>query len=96
MPICAGRQIGRIALVLQRAQEGEGAGDVVIGHHQRHVEPLVDIVIDLAAVLHDLLVGPAFDRAAEIDADELAEHPGIDAFADNRAEGSRASRYAFA
>jgi hypothetical protein len=33
------RQVAAVAIVRQGAQEGEGAGDVVVGHDQRQVQP---------------------------------------------------------
>jgi hypothetical protein len=30
--------------------------------------------------LHDAFIGPPFERTAEIDADQLAQHSGINAF----------------
>jgi hypothetical protein len=39
----------------------------------------VHVILDRAELLDDLLVGPALERAAEIDADQLAEDAGIDA-----------------
>ena len=43
-----GREVGRDAVVLERADEGEGAGHVVVGDDQRLAEPLVDVVLDRA------------------------------------------------
>ena len=74
-----GRQVAAVAVVGQGAQEGEGAGDVVVGDDQGHVLALVDVVPDLAEFGHDAVVGPAFEGAAEVDADDLAEHAGVDA-----------------
>ena len=59
-------------VVLQRADEGESAGDIIVGDDQRSVQFVVHIVIDLAQVLADGLVGPAFKGASQIDADNLA------------------------
>src|SRR6202012_1772908 len=69
----------------QRARKGEGAGGVVVGDDemvraQRDVPPLVHIEIDRTELPHDPLIGPALERTAEIDTDQLAEHAGIDAF----------------
>ena len=44
-----------------------------------HVQPLVDVVFDRPELVHDPFVGPALERAAEIDADQLAEHRGVGA-----------------
>jgi hypothetical protein len=40
---------------------------------------VVQIAIDIADLFSDAVERPPFDRSAEIDADQLAEHPGIDA-----------------
>ncbi len=74
------REIGRVAFILKRSQERERAGDVVIGHHQRRALASRQVAIDLAIGFNDLFVGPLLDRAAKIDPDQLAEHPGIDTF----------------
>ena len=74
-----GREVCRGAVVLERAHESEGAGDVVVGDDQRLVQPVVHVIFDRPELLHDLLVGPALERPAEIDAHQLAEHAGIDA-----------------
>ena len=74
-----GREVAAVAVVRERAQEGKGAGDVVVGDDQGHVFALVDVVPDLAEFGHDAVVGPAFEGAAEIDADNFAEHAGVGA-----------------
>src|SRR4051794_12958002 len=40
----------------------------------------MDVAIDLAMSRRDAVVRPTPDRAPEVDADELAEHAGVDAF----------------
>ncbi len=72
-------EVRRDAVVLEGADEGEGAGHVVVGDHERLAEPLVDVVLDRAELAHDPLVGPSLERPPEIDPDQLAQHPGIDA-----------------
>jgi hypothetical protein len=72
-----------VAVVGQGAQEGEGAGDVVVGDDQGagldlRIAPLVHVVGDLAQLGHDTLVRPALEGAAQVDADDLAEHAGVD------------------
>ena len=42
----ARRDVGLRAMVLERADEGEGPGDVVVGDDQRAIEALVDIILD--------------------------------------------------
>ena len=70
----------RVAVVVfECADERERAADVVVGDDQRHVELVVDVVVDLAEALFDAFIGPALEGAAEVDADDLAEHAGIDA-----------------
>ena len=80
-----GSQVGRESIICQRAQKGKGAGDIVVGDDQDVVaQPLVAafvlIVPDLAQLGHDLVIPPAFKRATQIDADDFAEHTGIDTF----------------
>ena len=74
------RQVEPVAVVGKRAQKGESTRDVVVRDDKRNLKPLVDIVGDLAQSLHDLIVGPPFEGAAQIDADHFAEHARIDAF----------------
>ena len=61
----------------QGPQKGERASNVVVSQDQQSVEPLMDVVVDLAQLGHDAFVGPALNRAAQIDADDLAQHPGV-------------------
>jgi len=68
-----------VAIVGERAQKAEGAGDVVVGDHQRHVKPLVDVVVDFAQFIDDLGVVPAFDWSAQEDADQLAKNARVNA-----------------
>ncbi len=75
-----GGQARRIPVVRERADKGEGAADVVVGDDQRLAEPLVHVGAHLAELGEDPLVEPALERAAEVDADHLAEHAGVDAF----------------
>ena len=64
----------------ERANEGEGTGYVVVGHHKRRIEAVMDIIFDRAQFLHDPLIGPSFERSAQIDADQLPQDAGVDAF----------------
>ena len=73
------RDLRVAVVVLQRADEGEGAADVVVGDDQRHVELVVDVVVDLAQAPLDGFVRPSLERAPQVDADQLAEHAGVDA-----------------
>ena len=43
-------------------------------------EAVMDVIFDRSELLHDALIGPAFEWPAEIDADQLAEDAGVDAF----------------
>ena len=75
----------RIAIIGERAWKQKGSGDVVIGDDQMvrpqfHIAALVDVIVDRPKLRHDAFIGPAFERAAEVDADQLAEYAGIDAF----------------
>jgi hypothetical protein len=40
----------------------------------------VDIIVNLAKMLHDVFVVPALKGAAQIDTDNLAENTGINPF----------------
>ena len=73
----ARREIGARPVILERADECESSRDVIVGDDQRTVQPLVDIVLDLAEFMHDPLICPTLERPPEIDADELAEHGGV-------------------
>jgi len=68
-----GRQVEGRAVVGERSQEGEGAADVVVGDHERHTDLVVHVEVDVAELGGDALVGPAFERAAEVDAQDFAE-----------------------
>ena len=74
----ARRDGGIVTVVCHRANEGERPGDVVIGDDERHTQPVMDVVVDVADPLLDRFVGPALDRAPEVHADELPEHAGVD------------------
>jgi len=60
-------------VILERTDECEGSRDVVVGDDQPTVQPLVHIVLDGTKLVHDPLIGPALERAPEVDADQLAE-----------------------
>ena len=66
-------------VVLHRPHKGERPRNVVVGNHQRHVQHVVHVVVDLAQVLIDHLDGPTFEGASQIDADNLAQHARVDA-----------------
>jgi hypothetical protein len=67
-------------VVLERANKRECSGDIIVGHDQRTVEPVVDIIFDGAELLDDAAIRPVLERPAHIDADQLAEHGGVSAF----------------
>ncbi len=75
-------------MILERANEGECARDVVVGDDQRTVEPVVNIIFDRPKLLDDPGVGPVLERPAEIDADQFAENRRIGAFRIVRGQGS--------
>jgi hypothetical protein len=75
----AGGEAGGVAVVRQGADEGERAGDVVVGDDEGDAALLVDVVVHLAQLAHDLLVAPALEGAAQVHADDLTEHAGVDA-----------------
>src|SRR3712207_8326883 len=56
---------------LFRSQKGEGAGDVVVGDDQRYAALFVNVVVDLAELGHDPVVGPAFKGRSEEHTSEL-------------------------
>ena len=80
-PGAADRRRGNLPaarFVLQGADEDEGARDVVVRHDQGPAEALVHVTGDLPQLRLDPLVQPTLDRAPQVDADDLAEHPGVD------------------
>jgi hypothetical protein len=85
LPDLGRRELQRVAVVRQRAQERQRAGDVVIGLHERAAPLLrgdlgasVDVVVDLPELRLDALVRPPLERTAEVDADDLAQDAGVD------------------
>src|SRR5271170_2486009 len=64
-------------MVLERADEGERSGDVVISYNQRAIEAIVNVIFDRSELSDDALIGPVLERPAEVHADQLAEHGGI-------------------
>src|SRR5262249_26251099 len=72
------RERGGITVVLERAEEGKRAGDVVVRKHDRQGEIVVYEGVDLAEAVANALVTPALDRPAVIDAENLAENAGVD------------------
>ena len=75
-----GREVRLDTVVFKRTNEGKSAGHVVIGDDERLVQTLMHVVFDRAEFIHDLLVSPSLEGAAEIDADEFAEDASIDTF----------------
>jgi len=68
--------------VVEHSRKDERAADVVVGDDQqvvvqRQIGPCVDVARDLAEVAQDPVVGPALERSPEVDADDLAEDPGV-------------------
>ena len=72
-----GGEVLGIMVIFHGPEEAEGAGNVVIRHDQRGPHLAVDIVIDIAEGLPDLFIGPAFNGAAQVYADQLAEDTGV-------------------
>ena len=58
------RELRIAVVVLERPDERERAADVVVGDDQRHVELVVDVVVDLPEALFDAFIGPALEGAA--------------------------------
>ena len=73
-------QVVAAGVVLERADEGERAGDVVVGDDQGLIQALVHVIPDLAQLRRDAFVAPAFKRPAQVDADHLAQHARIHPF----------------
>ena len=74
------RRQGRVVPVLgQGAHKRKGPRDVIIGDDKGRAQSLVDVIVHLAQFALDLLVGPALNRPAEINADDLSEDACIDA-----------------
>src|SRR5271168_3982115 len=73
------REVRARAMVLERANEGERSGDVVVGHDQRTIEAIVNVIFDRSELSDDALIGPVLERPAKVHADQLAEHGGISA-----------------
>ena len=69
-----------VAVVGQCAQKCKCAGNVIVGDDQGHVQMLMDVVVDFAETLTERLVAPALERPAQVDTDQLAQHPGVNSF----------------
>ena len=69
-----------VAIVRQGAQKGECAGNVVVGDDKRHIQMLVDVVVDFAKLFVQHFIAPAFKRPPQIDADQLTQYTGVDSF----------------
>src|ERR1700677_3559401 len=72
-------QVRARAVVLERAGEGERSSDVVVGHDQRPIEAIVNVIFDRSELADDSLICPVLERPAQVHADQLAEHGGISA-----------------
>ncbi len=64
-------------LIGHRPQERKRARDVIVDDDQGLAQAFMHIVGDLAQIMHDSLMGPPFERAPDIDADDLAENACI-------------------
>ena len=74
------REVRCDSVLGQRAHKGECARHIVVGDHERRIEAVMDVIFDRSELLHYALVGPPFEWPADIDADQLAEDAGVDAF----------------
>ena len=74
------RQLECIAIVGHGPQKGKGARYVIVGHDEGLAQLLVDIVLDLAKLLDDALVGPALKGTPNVHPDDLAQYAGVNAF----------------
>ena len=41
---------------------------------------IIDVIIDLAQICHDLLMGPTLEGSPQIDANDFAKYTGVDSF----------------
>ena len=73
-------QVRRTAVVLHRPEEGEGAGDIVVRHDQGHSGGPMGVIDDLAEALPYGLIAPSLHRPAQVYADDLPQHPGVNPF----------------
>src|SRR5262249_48345802 len=80
-PDLARRDLSAGPVILERPDEGEGPGDIVVSDDEWAVQPLVNIVLDRTELAHDPLVRPPLERSAKVYANELAEHGGVSALA---------------
>ena len=80
-------------MILHRADERERSRDVVIGHNQGAVEPIVDIIFDRSELAQDARMGPILERAPKVHADQFSQHRGIGAFEIVLRERSHRSNY---
>jgi hypothetical protein len=99
LPDLRRRQVTPVTVIRQRAQEREGPGDVVVRDDERvlalrRLDRRVagDVAPDLAEPVLDLPVRPLLERPAEVDADDLAQHAGVDALGVIRRERGTAVR----
>ena len=73
-------EVIRPLAILECSDEGERTRDVVVGHDKRVTEAVMNKVCDLTEFAQDPFIGPPFERAPEVDPDQLAEDAGVDAF----------------
>ncbi len=78
LPDLSCSEIRGISKIRESPDEGESPGDIVICDHQRFAKTFIYVIPDRTEFIHDSLIGPALERATEIDANDLAEYPGID------------------
>src|SRR4029079_10499012 len=64
--------------VFDGANEGERAGDVVVGYDQGYLAVVGDEPIDEAPAFGDATLRPALERPSHINANHLAENAGVD------------------
>ena len=73
-----------IVIILEGAQKGKGAREVVVGHDESMVAQwdivaLMDVVANFTQLGQNLLVAPPLKGAAQVDTNHLAQHTGVDA-----------------
>jgi len=68
------REIWRVAMLCQCADEDECAGNIVIRDHQRGVDSIMDVVVNMAQFLHDALVCPSLEGSTKVDPTSFLAH----------------------
>ena len=67
-------------MIGERTQEGESAGDVIVGDDEGFVQFVMHVVPDLSQLFLNFFHHPAFEWAAQINTDDFTENTGIDTF----------------